>query len=120
MIDLPLTIPQYVDPIARGLLFVLLAAVLGLAIAMPAPPSQASTPIVSFATPALASRPLAVVPLTARQEASTAQLPTASPTSVATPPPTEPPAAQEDAAPTVAPTFTTHTRCATRTRRTGE
>ena len=99
MPDHTLTIPQHADPIARGLLFVLVAAVLGLAVAMPAPATEASTPIVIFATPALANRPLA-----ARQEVSTALLPTAPPTSAPTEAPTEPPIAQENA-PAIAPTF---------------
>jgi hypothetical protein len=100
-----LTIPQHADPIARGLLFVLVAAVLGLAVAMPAPPTEASTPIVIFATPALATRPLATLPLAARANASTVSVPTAPPTSVPTAAPTEPPAAREAGAPAAAPTF---------------
>jgi hypothetical protein len=94
MPDQPLTIPQHADPIARGLLFVLLAAVLGLAVAMPAPPSAASTPLVIFATPALA----------AWQDAPSTALPTPTLATLPTEAPTEPPAAQMEA-PAVAPTL---------------
>jgi hypothetical protein len=102
MPDQTLSIPQHADPIARGLLFVLVATVLGLAVALPAPPSQASTPIVIFATPALASRPLAVQPLAARLESQATAQPTQAPTEA----PTELPAAEMNApaaAPTLAP-----------------
>src|SRR5690349_20382838 len=96
MHDQTLTIPQHADPIARGLLFGLLAAVLGLAVGLPAPPSEASTPILVIATPALA-------PLSARLD-STPSLPTIPPTNEPTDPPPESPAAQVDA-PATAPTL---------------
>ena len=96
MHDQTLTIPQHADPIARGLLFVLVAAVLGLAVALPAPATQASAPIVIFATPALRT-----LPMTARLDTAPSSLPTAPPTDV----PTEPPATQEGVAPAVAPTL---------------
>jgi hypothetical protein len=99
MPDQSLTIPQHADPIARGLLFVLLAAVLGLALAMPAPPSEASTPVVIFATPALATPALA-----AWQDASRAAMPTPTLAPLPTEAPTEAPAASANV-PTVAPTL---------------
>jgi hypothetical protein len=83
MPDHTLTIPQHADPIARGLLFVLVAAVLGMAVAMPAPATQASAPIVVFATPALA----------ARLDPSAASAPTPTLALVPTEAPTEAPAA---------------------------
>src|SRR5215212_8974369 len=97
MYDQSLSIPQHADPIARGLLFVLLTAVLGLAVALPAPATEASAPIVIFATPALRT-----LPMSARLDTAPSSLP---PTSVPTAPPTEPPAAQENEAPAVAPTL---------------
>lgn len=80
-----LTLPQHADPLARALLLMLLAALPVLAVALPAPSTQASAPIVVFATPALV--PLS---LSAHLEAPTTQ-------------PTEPPTAQPATAPTLAP-----------------
>jgi hypothetical protein len=53
MHDIPLTIPQHADPIARGLLLCLLAALIGLAVSPPTSTATvtASAPIVIGATP---------------------------------------------------------------------
>src|SRR5262245_51026075 len=92
MIDSPLTIPQRTDPIARGLVLCLLAALLGLAVALPAPSTEASAPIVIIATPALA-----MLPLAARLDTPTTVLPTEAPTDA--------PGSQRLAAPASAPTI---------------
>lgn len=83
-----LTIPQHADPIARGLLLALLAALLWVALATPAVPAASAAIVV------LPTQPLIVPPLAPRLGQLAAQptaLPTPMPTALPTALPTEPP-----------------------------
>lgn len=84
MPDQTLTIPQHADPIARGLLLALLAALLWVAIAAP------SVPAASAAIVVLPTQPL-IAPALAPRLGQLATLPTALPNPMPTALPTEPP-----------------------------
>lgn len=81
MPDQTLTIPQHADPLARGLLLALLAALLWVAIAAP------SAPAASAAIVVLPTQPLIAPPLAPRL-GQLAALPTALPTPIPNPMPT--------------------------------
>ena len=82
-----LTIPQHADPVARGLLLALLAALLWVAIAAPSVP-PASAAIVVLPTQALIAPPLAprLGQLAALPTAFPTPMPTALPTTESPPP----------------------------------
>ncbi len=91
-----LTIPQHADPVARGLLLALLAALLWVAIAAPSTPT-ATAAIVVLPTQPLVAPPLAprLGQLAAQPTALPTPMPPALPTPMPTPLPTEPPPTPE-------------------------
>ena len=82
-----LTIPQHADPVARGLLLALLAALLWVALAAPSTPASAA--IVVLPTQPLVAPPLA--PRLGQLAAQPTALPSPMPTAILTALPTEPP-----------------------------